>query len=113
MAAGAPPPEGLAQSVADALGEVFTSGPGRVWVRLETIDRHHYAENGSTLDDGELPVFVRVLHAGLPAVEALAVEAGTISTRVAEVVGRSPDRVHVEYAPPGAGRIAFGGRLVT
>lgn len=113
MADGEAPAPGLAQTVADSLGQVFGAEPGRVWVRLERIDRGHYAENGCAVDDDELPVFVHVLHARLPVGEALAAEARSIAGEVAAVLKRSADRVHVEYAPPGAGRIAFGGRLVT
>ncbi len=113
MAAGETPAPGLAQSLADSLGEVFRAEPGRVWVRLERIDRGHYAENGCVVGDGELPVFVRVLHARLPGTGELAIEARSIAERVAAVLERPADRVHVEYAPPGAGRVAFGGRLVT
>jgi len=36
----------------------------------------------------------------------------TAERAVAAAVGRSPERVHVQYAPAGAGRQAFGGVLV-
>jgi phenylpyruvate tautomerase PptA (4-oxalocrotonate tautomerase family) len=33
-------------TLADALGEVFGSDPGRTWVRVYHLPREHYAENG-------------------------------------------------------------------
>lgn len=110
--ASGPPDSTLAQALADAIGTVLGCDPGRAWVRLETLDRGRYAENGAALAGDELPVFVRVLHARWPAPEALAAQARSLTDAVAAVVRRPPDRVHVEYAPPGAGRVAFGGRLV-
>ncbi len=110
-AEGALPADG-ARMLADALGKVLGAAPGRVWVRLQLLPKGHYAENDSTLSPDELPVFVTVLHAHLPPADALVEQAAAIAQSVANVLQQSADRVHIEFAPPGAGRIAFGGRLV-
>jgi phenylpyruvate tautomerase PptA (4-oxalocrotonate tautomerase family) len=103
---------GLARALADTLGQTFDAAPGRVWVRLDTLPAAQYAENGETLAADGLPVFVTVLHAHLPSPAALEKQASAIARSVAGVTGRSIDRVHVEFAPAGAGRVAFGGRMV-
>ena len=102
-----------AAAVANVAGEVLGSGPGRVWVRLRHLARECYAENEVALSEAELPVFVTVLHAQPPAGQALSAEAVALTQAVARAVGRSVERVHVQYAPAaGAGRQAFGGVLV-
>jgi len=101
-----------AQELADALGRALGSAPGRTWVRLDALPRAHYAENGVELDDGALPLFVTVLLAHLPDPDARASQLAAITASVAACFGRPTDRVHVEYAPPGAGRMAFGGHWV-
>lgn len=108
--AGAVPAKGTAKQLAQALAVVFQAPEGRVWVRLEHLPEHKYAENGP----GELvhPVFVTVLHADLPSQDALAEQALALSKAVSACLGREPEQVHVEYSPSGRGRIAFGGRLL-
>lgn len=108
----APERDTLAQELADALGTCLEAAPGRVWIRLHWLPASRYAENGVALLDAELPVFVRVLHARLPAGEVLKAQAHQIAQAAAIVIGRPPDRVHIEFAPAGAGRIAFGGELI-
>jgi phenylpyruvate tautomerase PptA (4-oxalocrotonate tautomerase family) len=104
---------GKAQALATKLGALLQASPGRVWVRMHALAAVDYAENAVEVGDDELPVFVTVLHAHPPQGEALAREAHAIAREVASVLGRAPGRVHIEYVPPGAGRIAFGGKLVT
>lgn len=112
--AGAPPAsaDDMAAALADAIGDALQQPPGRVWVRLHLV---HHAENGGPLA-GAQPVFVTVLHAHPPAGDALKAEitaiTSAITSAVAAASGRPRERVHLEYAAPGAGRIAFGGRLV-
>ena len=103
----------LAASIAEALAAVLGSPPGRLWVRLAVLPAAAYAENGTVRAAGPGPVFVRVLHADLPAPEALAREARAMAEAVALCVACPAERVHVEYAPPGRGRVAFGGQLLT
>lgn len=104
-------PEALASRLAESLAGVFRSPAGRVWVRLSVLPAAHYAENGAQ-GPAAMPVFVRVLHADLPADDVLAAQALAISNAVAACVARPSQWVHVEFAPAGRGRMAFGGQLV-
>lgn len=103
----------LAPALADALARVFGAEPGRVWVRLTTLPHTQYAENGGAYAFSELPVFVTVLHAEPPAGADRAAEASAVAQAVADCIECARERVHVEYAPPGRGRVAFGGYLIT
>ena len=109
---GAPARPSLAQELADRVGLVLKAKPGQVWVRVATLPSENYAENQSKIGVHELPVFVTLLHANLPDEKDRAEEARNVSAVVAEVVGCLQTQVHVEYAPPGRGRMAFGGTLV-
>ena len=99
-------------AIANALGKVLGSPPGRTWVRLSLLSSSAYAENECSLSEDELPVFATVLHAHPPEGEALAAEVKAITVAIANCLSRSPERVHVQYAPAAAGRQAFGGKLV-
>ena len=101
-----------AAALADALGQVLGGPPGSTWVRLRFLAHGAYAENGCTLSRAELPAFVTVLHAHPPVGDALGGEAMAIALAVAGCVARERERVHVQYAPPGVGRQAFGGEFV-
>ena len=105
-------PENAATAIAEAMAVLFKAPPGRVWVRLGALPEAMYAENGPSPSALRLPVFVRVRHAELPATEALAVESASIARVLAACLGRNPENIHIEYAPPGRGRVAFGGKLV-
>ena len=104
--------DGLAQALADAIGQVFRSPPGQTWVRMRTLARDRYAENDAPLTATELPTFVTILKRQVPGGADLQAEMAALTASVARVTGRSPERVHVEYAVAAAGRVAFGGRLV-
>ena len=108
----APVPKGVASSLATQIGRALKAEPGRVWVRLHVLGMDRYAENESTIGEDELPVFVTVLHARTPTGENLAVEVAALVHAVATCLNRQTENVHIEYAPAGVGRIAFGGRLV-
>ena len=101
-----------AAAVANAIGEVLGCEPGHAWVRLRHLSSECYAENQSPLSAAELPVFVTVLHMRLPNEAALSTQVIALTQAIAMVVGRPYERVHVQCAPAGAGRQAFGGRLV-
>jgi phenylpyruvate tautomerase PptA (4-oxalocrotonate tautomerase family) len=105
-------PPGLAAALASAAGRVFGSPPGRTWVRLRGLPARAYAENDVALDASALPVFVTVLHAHPPEGEALDAQVRQLTDALAAVLGVDSARVHVQMAPPGAGRQAFGGALV-
>ena len=109
----APPAASVTQALADAAGRVLGSAPGHAWVRVRALGASQYGENETTVAPGERPVFVTVLHAHAPHGEALAAEVLALTQAVAACLGRAPGHVHVQYAPPGAGRQAFGGSLVT
>lgn len=104
-------PSTLAQSLADAAASVLGGAPGRVWVRLHLTPGAHYAENAAPAPQ-PLPVFVTLLHAHPPEGEARAAEASALAQALAPLLERPVERVHIEYAAPGAGRLAFGGQLV-
>lgn len=103
---------GLAAALAEGAGKVFASPPGRTWVKLRDIAADQYAENGGGPAPGILPVFVTVLKARWEQ-NGLGPEVAALTEVVAERCGRPAENVHVLYVPPAAGRIAFGGRLVT
>lgn len=113
LPAAAPLPPGLAAALADAAAAVLKAPPGRLWLRLSVLPSDHYAENGVPVSDPPQPVFVTVLHAALPGADVLAAQARALSDAVAAALGCDVGLVHVEYAPPGRGRVAFGGRLLT
>jgi phenylpyruvate tautomerase PptA (4-oxalocrotonate tautomerase family) len=101
-----------AGGLASALGRIFGSPPGGTWVRVRALDASCYAENDSPVSARELPVFVTVLQAVPPTGAKLEAEVAAVTQAVAAGVAREAARVHVGYAPAGAGRQAFGGRLV-
>jgi hypothetical protein len=81
-------------------------------VRLQALEASHYAENGTTLSEQDLPVFVSLLLAHPPRGAELEAQVVAVSRAVARCVARAPERVHVEYAPAAVGRMAFGGVVV-
>lgn len=103
---------GLARAIADELGKVLGAPPGHVWVQVRTIDASAYAENSIEVAPDELPAFAEILHRVLPEDDALQAEVTALTEALARILGRSPDRVHIRYAPAAQGRQAFGGRLV-
>ena len=109
----APPVASLTQDLADAAGRVLGTSPGHTWVRVRSLAASHYAENDAAVAVDELPVFVTVLHARLPEGAALVDEVDSLTRALAGCLGRSPQRVHVQYAPAAVGRQAFGGNLVS
>lgn len=100
-----------AQSYADRLGIVFGSAPGTTWVRLRSLDSESYAENGPPTD--QQPIFVTVLLRRHPNEAALSSLARRVAEVVGDVAGRARTDVHVVFAERGAGRVAFGGNLMS
>ena len=105
-------PTDAAQMLADSIARVLNAKAGRVWVRMTELPGEKYAENGTTLEVNDLPVFVQILHADWPEEDARLKEAEALAAAVAASLGRQVEQVHIEYAPPGRGRVAFGGKLV-
>jgi phenylpyruvate tautomerase PptA (4-oxalocrotonate tautomerase family) len=110
LAAGEKVPPGMAAALADAAAGVFGSPEGSTWVRLHELPAERYAEDGG--GTAAKPVFVRVLKAHLPTEAELEQEAPRLTAAIARACGRPAENVHIIYEPPGAGRIAFGGRLL-
>ena len=106
------PERNLAQVLADAIGLALASPPGQTWVRLRRLARHDYAENESIVNPDQLPVFVTIVKRQLPSPPELGAEVSALTVAVAKAVGRPAACVHVAYEPAGAGRLAFGGKLV-
>lgn len=75
----------LVNSLADSLGKVFGSQPGRTWVRLRFLSREAYAENETNLSIDQLPVFVTVLHAHPSKGAALMTEVNAITFALASL----------------------------
>lgn len=105
-------PSLVVSALASALGQVFGSAPGHTWVRLRVLPASCYAENDSPVTTEALPVFVTVLAARPAEGAALQAQVLAVTQCVAASLGKSPERVHVAYAPAASGRQAFGGRLV-
>ena len=103
--------EGLARRIADAAGSVLGSDPQETWVRLRFLPIEQYAENGGAPAD-LAPVFVNVLRRRNPEEEALGREVEALTVAIAAACGRPAANVHVRYEVAGAGRQAFGGRLI-
>lgn len=105
-------PTSLVQRLADAIGEVLGSRPQGTWVKLTVLSPRHYAENGG-MAERVLPVFVSILER----TDATLAERTETSLDLARVVGaaceRNPANVHIIYQAAGAGRVAFGGVLLT
>lgn len=112
VASGATVAQGLAQALSDAIGDTLRSPPGQTWVRLYLLPYEHYAENHSSLGLTDLPAFVRVMQRQPVEGADRADEVMALTQAIALVLRRPADRVHIEYAPAAAGRVAFGGNLV-
>ena len=102
----------LAQSLADTVGRTLKSPNGETWVRLRILAREHYAENVSSVESPELPVFVTVLRRTIPPEDELAAEVSALTDAIANALERASPCVHIEYAPAASGRVSFGGKLV-
>ena len=104
-------PADLTQSLADAAAKVFGTPGGTVWVKVRVIPSAQYAEDSGTPLD-VYPVFVTVLKSRVPEGSALENEITQLTKEIAKVLNRPDTNVHIFYQPDGAGRVAFGGKLV-
>jgi phenylpyruvate tautomerase PptA (4-oxalocrotonate tautomerase family) len=104
-------PADLTQSLADEAARVFGGPKGTVWVKIQIIPPAHYAEDHGK-PEGVYPVFVTVLKSQAPEASTLEDEIGRLTGVIAKVLNRPEENIHVFYQPDGAGRVAFGGRLV-
>jgi phenylpyruvate tautomerase PptA (4-oxalocrotonate tautomerase family) len=112
-------PANLTQSLADEAAQVFGAPDGTVWVKVRVIPSAHYAEDHGT-PPGVYPVFVTVLKSRVRAEPSRSIQKGSeledeiarLTKVIAKVLNRSEENVHILYHPDGAGRVAFGGKLV-
>lgn len=104
-------PDNLARQLADIAGEVLESRPGGTWVKLRTLPRNQYAENGE-LAKNVRPVFVSLLMGEQPSKEIMKQQAEQLAEAFAQACKRPKENVHILYEASAAGRIAFGGELV-
>jgi phenylpyruvate tautomerase PptA (4-oxalocrotonate tautomerase family) len=102
----------IAARLARQVAETLSSALGQTWIKVRALPKEQYAENGTGPAEGVCPVFVSVLKAKLPSPEALQAEVSRLTQTIAQVCARSPENVHIVYEPEGAGRAAFGGKLV-
>jgi phenylpyruvate tautomerase PptA (4-oxalocrotonate tautomerase family) len=105
-------PAGMATLLADAVGAVLGAPPGTVWVRLSVLPSTSYAENGVSPSQLPNPVFVRITRADDLPVDALRTQAKELARAIGRCVMRPTELVHIEFAPSGRGRMAFGGELL-
>jgi len=102
----------LAGELADRAGEVFGASLGTTWVKVRAIPAEFYSENQTARPTDVYPVFVSVLKAKLPPLDELQREVTRLTEAVARICRRPLENVHILYLPEGAGRVAFGGRIV-
>jgi hypothetical protein len=103
---------GLAAELADRAAAVFDAPTGTTWAKLRSLPAEQYAENDFSRPTEVYPVFVTVLKARLPNPAGLQREAAQLAEAFAQPCDRSIENVHIVYLPAGAGRVAFGGRLL-
>jgi phenylpyruvate tautomerase PptA (4-oxalocrotonate tautomerase family) len=104
--------DGLARRLADIAGDIFGSERGGTWVKVRTLPSGQYGENGDPPADVR-PVFVSVLMGQSPSEGNIRHQAERLSASFAQACGRPKENIHILYQPSAAGRIAFGGELVT
>jgi len=104
-------PAELTQSLADEAAHVFGTPQGTVWVKVRIIPSAHYAEDHGK-PEGVYPVFVTVLKSRASEGSTLEDEIYRLTNAIATVLSRPAANVHIFYQPDGAGRVAFGGKLV-
>lgn len=105
-------PAELAQALADRAGVILHSAPRHTWVTVRFIASEHYAENQNSSVD-IYPVFVSILKATIPAPEPLQAEVAELTVAIGQCCNRRPEQVHIIYLPQGAGRVAFGGKVLS
>lgn len=102
----------LTGALANAIADALQTGIAQTWVRLRSLPRSCYAENGVEDPPGAGAVFVAITKRFLTDEARLAEEAERVCAAIAKVSGRAKEHIHIIYEPPGNGRIAFGGKLL-
>lgn len=98
--------------LADALDEALGARPGSTWVRLRALERSSYGESGGPIPEDLCPVFVHLLLARQDEAGEVGLMLERVTRAVAGTLHHRAENVHVVLSPDGAGRVAFGGRLV-
>ena len=97
----------LAAELAEVIGSVFETPKGRTWVRLRSLPRSDYSENGGTPDYAQ-PVFVTILKSQRPQGETLQREVRLLTNAIAAIVDRNADNVsRAACASPNASAAAL------
>ena len=103
----------LVVELANRAGEIFGSPSGSTWVKLRSLGQENYAESGSNSTVDCFPVFVSVLIARLPSPDKMQIEVAKLTAAIAKVCARPEENVHIIYLPEGAGRVSFGGKIIS
>ena len=84
----------------------------QTWVRMRSLARSDYAENGISDVQGLRPTFFSVLKAKAPLIKTLRAEIQQLPQEIARITGHRTENIHILYLPPAVGRISFGGTLI-
>lgn len=103
----------LVVEIANHAGEIFVVPSGSTWVKLRTLRQENYAESGGNSPVDFFPVFVSVLIARLPAPDKMQIQVAKLTAAIAKICARPEENVHIIYLPEGAGRVSFGGKIIT
>ncbi|MEK6706435.1 MAG: hypothetical protein AABZ06_11675 [Bdellovibrionota bacterium] len=101
----------IARRLADAAANVFESRPGSTWVKLRSLPRDNYAENGDLPMEAQ-PVFVSVLLGRRYEAKEYAKAATKIAEAFSKILNRPTENIHILFEPTAMGRMAFGGKLL-
>lgn len=100
------------QKLADAIGKVFDTPPGKTWVKINPVPRHYWAENKTVLPSHTGPVVVSVLKRTMPQPDQIEEEVKSLTRVIAGILERPDENVHIKYEADAVGRVAYGGKLV-
>jgi hypothetical protein len=103
----------LAQDLANEAGWVFGTPPGRTWVKARPLGPEQDTESAGGPPQEVYPVFVSVLKASLAPPDRLELEVSELTRAAAVVCHRPSENLHRLYQPAAAGRVSFGGKLVS
>lgn len=103
----------LTTRISDIAADIYSSTPGRTWVRVRLLPIHQYAENGGGPADNVRPVFVEILLTELPRQDEMTEQVSLLTAAIAQLCQRPPENVHILYLPAAKGRMSFGGKIVT
>ncbi|MDA0348421.1 MAG: hypothetical protein O3C43_12055 [Verrucomicrobia bacterium] len=100
------------QRLADGVGKVFDTPPGKTWVKINPVPRNYWAENKTSLDSYIGPVLVNVLKRKVPPSDLIEAEITELTRVIAGILDRPHENVHIKYEADAIGRVAYGGKLM-